>query len=578
MELPFNINRAMWRLRSIRAQILPACIIAFVLLASILFFREARGLIGKPFPGFLTFENGMVGAFGSFDWPGYEMGLRYHDIVVAHEGADRYRVLQDGQARTLAIAQAVFSLKDFLFVFFAPFASGIFYLVAAGILFLIGRHARGIVPFACFHAGVAYYLIASFDFHWGHRASWFFLLNFAMLPAAMTHFALVFPEATGAVRRHRWLVFLPYALSLAIAVPYIATSYRDPAAWLGWERATIAYVIASYFFWIAMLARQARSAVVASGRIAAAYVLLGQLVAFLIPLTAAVAIFLFQRNVPLNLIAPVTIVLPIASLFGIVLGNLRNAQLALVESEKLASLGRLVAGVAHEINNPTTFIASNVPMLREYAGYLRTQVRTDAAKFRGEMTAGEVVDDLAKAIDTVAEGASRIRDIVADLRRFGHTQEETAAPVDLHAGIESTLHLLAHEIGEQVEVQMQVPEGLRIQANAGQINQVWMNLLANALAAIEGPGHIWIEGHGDRDRVEITVRDDGRGMSREVAGHVFDPFFTTKPEGEGTGLGLAICQQIVHRWGGTIDVSSQPGRGTAFRVAFPAWPRDREGR
>ena len=115
---------------------------------------------------------------------------------------------------------------------------------------------------------------------------------------------------------------------------------------------------------------------------------------------------------------------------------------------------------------------------------------------------------------------------------------------------------------------MNIPEGLTLTANSGQINQVWMNLLSNAVHACEGRGNIWIDAHTVDGYLIVTVRDDGKGIPRDLVGRVFDPFFTTKPEGKGTGLGLAICQQIVHRWSGEITVTSETGKGTEVRVKF----------
>lgn len=568
MYAKYNVNSSMRSIRNLKATTLVVIIVGVIASTSIFFFRSARSVIGDSFSGFLTFENGMVGAFSGFDWPGYQEGLRYHDLVISGDGRSEYIVLSDGLDRTLKIKARIFSLKDFLSVFFAPFASGMFYVVCSGIIFIVGRRMRGIVPFVLFNLGIGYYFIASFDFHHGYHASWIFLLNFALLPAYMSHFALVFPEESSWVRKHRWLLAVPYLISLLVYVPYVYMFYREPLTWIRCEQVVVMYAVFSYLFWIAMLSRNARSAARQTDRTAASYLLLGQLIAFVIPLTAAVAIFIFGRNIPLNVIAPVTVAFPVASLFGLVLGNLRNAQLQLVQSEKMASLGSLVAGVAHEINNPTTFIYSNIEMLRDYVSYIKGAVDPGAKKFRGELSASEVMVDLEKLVDTVEEGAERIKAIVTDLRRFGHTQDDVMTKVDFRAGIESTLNLLKHEIKDRISVHLDVAEGLSIEANNGQLNQVWMNLLANAAHAIEGEGNIWIKGFAEGDRIVIEIRDDGKGMSRDVLDRVFDPFFTTKPEGQGIGMGLAICQQIVHRWHGDIVVNSELNKGTTVRVTL----------
>lgn len=529
-----------------------ACLI---LVSSVFYFRGARDMIGKSFHGYLKFENGMVGAFGWFDWPGYEAGFRYHDVVP--QVAD-------------SVEPSIFSIRDFFVAFFPPYASGVIYVVLAIIIFAVGRHMRGILPFVMFNLGIAYYLIASFDFHSAHHASWLFLLNFAVFPAFMSHFALIFPEKTNAVRQHPRLVLIPYLISAFIYLPYVYFFYKAPRNWALWEGVVVAYAAVSYMFWLVMLLRSSKKMPRETDRIAATYLLFGQLLAFIIPLTAAVAIFLFRKNIPLNLVSPVTVALPVAFLFGIVLGNLRSTQVKLVQSEKMASLGALIAGVAHEINNPTTFIYSNLPALKEYIGYLGNEMRADAAPFKGQMPPAEVVNDLKNLVGTISEGAERIKTIVTDLRRFGHSQDDVVSRVDILAGIRGTLNLLRHDLAEGIAVHVNASGPVEIVANPGQINQVWMNIISNAVHATGGSGNIWIDSHIEDGKVNVKIRDDGKGIPKEILSRIFDPFFTTKPEGEGTGLGLAISQQIIHRWKGEITVQSEVGYGTTIRVTFPA--------
>ncbi|PIU55757.1 MAG: hypothetical protein COS89_06715 [Deltaproteobacteria bacterium CG07_land_8_20_14_0_80_38_7] len=331
----------------------------------------------------------------------------------------------------------------------------------------------------------------------------------------------------------------------------------------------MAYAVLSYLFWIIKLAINSKSAIRETDRIAGVYLLFGQVIAFLIPLSAAIAIFIFEKNLPLNYIAPITVVLPVASLVGIILGNLRNTQLKLVQTEKMASLGHLIAGVAHEINNPTTFIYSNLSILREYVSYIKNVTKPDAPKFKNEISSKEVLTDLSLLIDNVSEGATRIKNIVTDLRRFGHSQDDVITKVDIKAGIESTLNLLQHEIKEGIAVHLDVDQNIFVTGNSGQLNQVWMNLFTNAIHGMDKKGHLWIIGYEDAKKVYIKIRDDGKGISKDTMNHIFEPFFTTKPEGQGTGLGLSICQQIIHRWKGEIIINSEQEAGTTVQVIFP---------
>ncbi|MBI2340280.1 MAG: GHKL domain-containing protein [Deltaproteobacteria bacterium] len=252
------------------------------------------------------------------------------------------------------------------------------------------------------------------------------------------------------------------------------------------------------------------------------------------------------------------------------LGKLKRTQMELVQSEKMASLGQLLAGVAHEINNPTTFIYSNLGPLKDYLGYLRNALKSDAPKYRNEMTASDVLTDLEALTNNIEEGAQRTKQIVSDLRRFGHSQDEVIQEVSVLEGIQGTLNILKHTWSDRIKIHVVCPSDLTVHANPGQLSQVWMNLLTNAIQAIKGEGEIWVTGKRERGKIVISVKDTGCGIASADLKRIFDPFFTTKEQGEGTGLGLSIVQQILKKFGGTIDVKSESGRGSEFDVTFPA--------
>ncbi|HEU5192595.1 MAG TPA: ATP-binding protein [Methylomirabilota bacterium] len=267
--------------------------------------------------------------------------------------------------------------------------------------------------------------------------------------------------------------------------------------------------------------------------------------------------------------------------------ELQATQLQLVQREKMASVGQLVAGVAHELNNPIGFVYSNVTTLEDFVRRLRGMLEAyraaplaapDGARLQAEWESRKV-DYALKYLDSmiqgIKEGAERARKIVRDLRVFARTQDDVWQPVDLHEEIESSLTLLNHLLKDRVTVHRKFGELPEVECIRSQVDQVFLNLLANAAQAIAGPGAITIETRREGDAAVIAVADTGPGISPDALGRVFDPFFTTKPVGEGTGLGLSISYEIVTKHGGEIRAENAPGGGAVFTVRIPLARKDR---
>jgi signal transduction histidine kinase len=240
--------------------------------------------------------------------------------------------------------------------------------------------------------------------------------------------------------------------------------------------------------------------------------------------------------------------------------ELKTAEVQLVQSEKMASLGRLVAGVAHEINNPVSFIAGNVAPLRRRLAQVALAAPPDAQRLLRE--AQEIADIRAR-------GAERTAAIVKDLRTFSRLGEESRKSMDLHEGLEVSLRLLESRWRDRITIHRDFGSLPAVEGDPGQLNQVFMNLLANACDAIAERGNIWIATRAEGDAVTVAIRDDGVGMAPEVLARIFEPFYTTKDVGGGTGLGLAISHSVVQAHGGRIEVESAPGAGSTFRIVLP---------
>ena len=264
--------------------------------------------------------------------------------------------------------------------------------------------------------------------------------------------------------------------------------------------------------------------------------------------------------------------------------ELIDAQGKLVHSAKMTSLGQLVAGVAHELNNPIGFIFSNTIHLKDYSQKLFNLI--DGVEknpgqiklLKDEIDYEYIKTDLPKLIKSCQDGAQRTRDIVLGLRNFSRLEEAQLKTIDLREALDTTLELLQGEIKNRLQIHKQYESIPSVLCYASQINQVFMNILSNAVQAIQGPGQIWITtlpikaSPGQIGRIQISIQDSGMGMDAATLEKIFEPFFTTKGVGQGTGLGLSISYGIIQNHGGEIQVRSQKGIGTEFVIIIPLSP------
>lgn len=260
---------------------------------------------------------------------------------------------------------------------------------------------------------------------------------------------------------------------------------------------------------------------------------------------------------------------------------LKRTQQQLLHSEKMASLGQLVAGVAHELNNPISFVLGNVHALRKYCERLQTYItalhahlpEAEIQALRDKLRIEHLIGDLPSLIEGTLEGAQRTADIVHGLKRFSAMDPEERTLVQLVPVLERAVHWVQKGQTAPVEVVWLTCEPCQVMGSPGQLQQVMMNLLQNAFDAVQGPGQtvqrVWIELQGDKSRVQVHVRDSGPGIPPEMLSRVFDPFFTTKPVGKGTGLGLSISYGIVEQHGGQLQARNHPQGGAEFILELP---------
>jgi len=279
------------------------------------------------------------------------------------------------------------------------------------------------------------------------------------------------------------------------------------------------------------------------------------------------------------------------------LRDLQNTQSQLLQSEKLASIGQLAAGVAHEINNPVGFVKSNLGTMNEYMEDLmklvdhykileatlgkEKDIRGDGAlqkaleniqKAKDEIDLSFILDDFKNVIDESFEGMARVSKIVSDLKDFAHVDKAELEHADINKGIESTLNVVWNELKYKARVIKDLGNIPLVKCYPQRMNQVFVNILINAAQAIEDRGEIRITTRADNGHVEIRISDTGKGIPPDVLPKIFDPFFTTKGVGKGTGLGLSMAYNIIQRHKGTIDVDSEVGKGTTFIIRLETDP------
>jgi two-component system NtrC family sensor kinase len=267
----------------------------------------------------------------------------------------------------------------------------------------------------------------------------------------------------------------------------------------------------------------------------------------------------------------------------------RQKDAFLLQQDKMASIGQLAAGVAHEINNPMGFIISNLKTLREYiqglTGYIEAFEQLHCllpdveqqrlAALRKQLDVAFITTDITPLLSESLDGADRVKQIVLDLKDFARVDEVDARETDLNQCVRSTVNIVRNELKYVAQLDLLLGEIPMVFCNPQQINQVITNLLVNAAQAIEGHGSITVTTFQEGEQVVLTIADTGKGMPEDVRKRIFEPFFTTKPVGQGTGLGLTISYDMVKKNGGDISVESEPGRGTSFTVRLPV--QNREG-
>jgi len=266
------------------------------------------------------------------------------------------------------------------------------------------------------------------------------------------------------------------------------------------------------------------------------------------------------------------------------LKNLKLAQSQLIQAEKIASVGVLTAGIAHELNNPINFMSGNVfplqqdlkeifSVLEKYEQVIEkndlSNYFTEVDSLKEKMDFSYLIQEIYSLLKGIEEGASRSSEIIKGLRSFSRLDEEACQFYDIHEGIDSSLVLLQNKLKDKIIVRKEYGDFEGLECFPSKLNQVIMNILTNSIQALDKGGELFIQTVSSAIGIKIIIKDNGPGMPPEVKDHIFEPFFTTKEVGQGTGLGLSISYGIIEKHNGNIDVISEPGKGTEFIISLP---------
>jgi signal transduction histidine kinase len=577
------------------------------------------GWTTRPFPGFFLMQNAVVPTVSRDDWTGVTSGLPYHAQIIAVDGHPvitgsdvyehvaalpvgtpiAYRYHKDGEPRRIVVPSMEFDVADYWLVIGVLLAFGVM-AIGTGLFVVTVQptHEAARVFFLMLLAVGLFGL--SGPMLYAPALSWcspFHFLMQAIFPATFIHFGLVFPRPRPFIERHRLLLGIPYLVGILMTLWILATFYNTPpdttALYAAYAYSGLAIVVLvglhSEALWRYRDGPEAR-----------------QVRPILLPIAVGMGVACFGflntarsgGDFPINYIAVTPIVYFLAIGYSILrhglfdadivvrrlaslnreladeierrTSELQAAQTQVMHSEKLASLGRLVAGVAHEINNPVSFIAGNAQNLGEALAAIkeRTAGSSDPALARQ-------IERLEKMCGIIVSGAERTAGIVNDLRYFSRVGEPAPVEVDVQESLDVVLRLLRPRLGGSITVHHDYEPLPSIRAVPGQLNQVFMNVVHNACDALPNGGNIWLRALRRGTEVVISIRDDGVGIAPDHLRHVFEPFFTTKPQQEGTGLGLSISHGIVSAHGGRLEVRSPaPGAtverpGTEFSIVLP---------
>lgn len=599
----------------VRIQPLRPLLVALYVLASLALTafstRSALETTGRPFSEVLPFHNLYVGAFTQRTWKAKELGLAFHDRILSAQGrpietADEWnqaileaqgnkentiRATIDRKGKTIDAEFPIrpLSASEVFNIFFPLIMTGVAFFAIGAFVLLITPSPKGAFPFAIYCAAAGTYFLTAYDFHTTFYSGKLLLVAFALMPASVIHFGALFPTSikTAGLGKH-WEIW-PYVGAFFLGVPYYSYFDVHPKGWITSEYLLFTYLSAAYVWWTLRMIRLARTEVDPEARAQARLILIPLLPAFGLIFIATWLVFILGVPLALNWVVPASAVFPGAIAYGILRRNLflvdrletevaertlqlRKAQVELVESKKLAAVGTLAAGTAHEIGNAMNLIGSNLPVLRTYAQNLLKLVETaesseEFEKKKQEFDFSYLKNDLPELLSNLQAGSDRAIGIVRDLRLFARPNKARDEVIDLRSLVDSTLRLLKPKLESRITLTWKPTSSIETTGSVGEIQQVLVNVLLNAIESIDKAGDVTVTLLEETPWIVLSIKDSGKGLTPEELQHVFEPFFSTKSGG--TGLGLSVSYGIAQAHGGKITISSEKTKGTDVRIYLP---------
>lgn len=530
---------------------------------------------GRTFPSYLEIPNGEVGAIFHPSWVETQ-GLRYHDRVRNRvDGPSSSTFWVDHEGQELKISAPLRRMEGRVFGSLAlfPLACALIYLVLGWLLYRnhAGLPSRKLL--LAFNLGIAVYLGLVFDFHTTHFFDGLFLFTFATLGILIYQLAYLFPTTIeGPVPNRRWRIFW-LALGLGLALPYCYLYFTGHPSWARWETIYIGYTSLGYLIWLVrlfLLSRQPLSPFVQGF---ARYLFWGNFTAFFIPLLAGIALVLAEGGMPLNYAIPFTLLFPASMVMATLFARLSESRSRLIQSEKMAAIGSLLGGMAHELNNPLNLISANLDLLRDYVAYLGKLDRLEGPPYRGQLSPREVLAELGTIGEEMALGTTRASEMMQLLKKMGRAEESPKERFLVRPLVEEACKFLTPRFPNlESQYRNSVPKEAWLHLPRTLFLELVLNLLANSAAALApeaGPDSIEVRFREEGNWSYLGILDRGGGIPPELLARVRDPFFTTRPPGEGSGLGLSMAERWVRTWGASLEIESELGEGTRVWVKIP---------